>query len=208
MTGTEPRDHYFKPAYDSKGRFMSYWHQAAELISLAPGKILEVGVGNGFLSSYLRSRGAAVTTVDIDPALSPDVTASVLRLPFPPGSFDAVGCFEVLEHLPYEDFPEALAEIRRVSSAFAVISLPDHTPVYRFDVELPLLGEFRRLIPHPFPRLKPHVFDGTHYWLIGKAQYPLSRVSAEIERAGFIIRRSYRVFEFYGHRFFVLEKVK
>lgn len=198
--------HYLDGSYDHKGRFASYWHQADELRAFSPKKSLEIGVGNGFLSGYLRSRGLDVTTLDVDPALKPDVTGSVLSMPFSDGSFDAVGCFEVLEHLPYDDFPKALSEILRVCSAGAVISVPDHTPVYRLDIELPLIGEIRRLIPHPCPRLKPHEFDGTHYWMIGAAQYPLSRIKADIAASGFKLEKTYRVFEFYGHRFFVLKK--
>lgn len=199
--------HYLKPDYDTKGRFISYWHQASELLSLGPRKVLEIGVGNGFLSVYLRRRGLEVTTLDVDSSLKPDVTGSVLSLPLPDVSFDAVGCFEVLEHLPYEDFHKALSEIRRVCSGQAVLSVPDHTPVYRLDVELPLFGEIKRLLPHPFPRLEPHVFDGTHYWVIGKEQYPLARIEADIAGAGFKILKTYRVFEFYGHRFFVLQRL-
>lgn len=207
MDGTEPRDHYFRPDYDTKGRFACYWHQADELLSPRPGKVLEIGVGNGFLSSYLRRMGVEVTTLDVDPALAPDVTASVLAMPLPDASFDAVGCFEVLEHLPYEDMPKALSEIRRVTRGKAVLSVPDHSPAYRFNVELPLLGEIKRLLQHPFPRPASHAFDGTHYWVVGAAQYPLSRVSGDIERSGFRLLKTYRPFEFYGHRFFVLEKV-
>lgn len=206
MDGREPSSHYFEPGYDTKERFVSYWHQASELLAANPEKILEIGVGNGFLSSYLRRRGADVTTLDIDPALSPDVTGSVLGMPFPDAAFDAVGCFEVLEHLPYEDFPKAMSELRRVTKGVAVISVPDHSPAYRFNVELPLFGEIKRLFPHPFPRPVPHVFDGTHYWVLGKSQYPLARVSADMEKAGFRIARTFRPFEFYGHRFFVLKK--
>lgn len=176
------------------------------MLALKPGNILEVGIGNGFLSGYLRMRGLEVATLDIDPGLKPDVTGSVLNIPLGDAAFDVVGCFEVLEHLPYGDFPRALAEIRRVSRKSVVLSLPDHSAVYRLDIELPLLGEIRRLVPHPFPRPAPHVFDGTHYWVIGKAQYPLSRIEADIKDVGFKIGRTYRVFEFYGHRFFVLHK--
>ena len=206
MDGREATAHYFEEDYDSKSRFISYWHQANEISALKPGNVLEVGIGNGFLSDYLKKRGLKVTTLDIDPGLKPDLTGSVLDIPIGDVSFDVVGCFEVLEHLPYEKFPRALAEIRRVSRKSAVLSLPDHSAVYRLDIELPRLGEIRRLIPHPFPRPVPHVFDGTHYWVIGKAQYPLPRIEAEIKAAGFEIERTYRVFEFYGHRFFVLQK--
>ena len=85
-----------------------------------------------------------MTTLDIDPALKPDITGSVLSIPLGDKAFDAVGCFEVLEHLPYEEFPKALSEIRRVCSGRAVLSVPDHTPIYRFNIELPLIGRKRR----------------------------------------------------------------
>lgn len=206
MDGREAADHYRGPDYDTKSRFISYWHQAHELLALKPENVLEIGMGNGFLSGYLRKWGQSITTLDVDPDLKPDVTGSVLKLPFADGTFDVVACFEVLEHLPYEDFSKALSEIWRVSRRGAVLSVPDHSAVYRVDIELPLFGEIRKLVPHPFPRAVPHVFDGVHYWVIGKAEYPLSRIGTDIRAAGFEVSKTYRVFEFYGHRFFVLKK--
>ena len=43
------QDHYFDKDYDSEGRLISYWHQTNEAFSLSPEKILEVGIGNGFV---------------------------------------------------------------------------------------------------------------------------------------------------------------
>jgi len=108
-------DHYFKPSYDSKGRFISYWHQINELIKLKPTSILEIGIGNGLVANYLKQRGYNLTTMDIDPRLNPDKVGSVTNIPFPDESFEVVACFEVLEHLPYEQFSKALSEIHRVS---------------------------------------------------------------------------------------------
>ena len=206
MNQPEPADHYFLESYDTKGRFISYWHQINELVSLKAEKVLEVGIGNGFVSRYLRDRCVNITTLDVVPELKPDVSGSVLSMPFDDGAFDAVACCEVLEHLPYSDFQVALAEIWRVSRAHAVLSFPDHSAVYRFDVELPWFGEIKKLIPHPFPRAARHEYDSVHYWIIGKAQYPLGKIEADIKKAGFKIRKTYRVFEFYSHRFFVLDK--
>lgn len=50
-------------------------------------------------------------------------------------------------------------------------------------------------------------FDGEHYWEIGKARYPSSKIINDIQRAGFKIVRTYRVFEHPYHRFFISRKV-
>ena len=69
-----------------------------------------------------------VTTVDIDPALGPDVVGSVTRLPFDDDAFDVALCCEVLEHLPWDEAEAALQEVSRVVSRGAVVSVPDVTP--------------------------------------------------------------------------------
>lgn len=206
MNPPESSGHYFNESYDTKERFISYWHQIDEIVALKPGNVIEVGIGNGFLTGYLRKRGVNITALDIVSELNPDVSGSVLSMPFADRTFDVVACYEVLEHLPYGDFMRALAEILRVSRRHVVLSVPDHTAVYRLDIELPRIGRIRKLIPHPFPRPPRHEFGGVHYWVIGKAQYPLAMIESDIRSAGFKIIKTYRVFEFYGHRFFVLEK--
>ena len=198
---------YFDIAYDSKERFCSYWHQINEIISLKPKKILEVGIGNGFVTRYLRDKELNVTTLDIAHDLRPDVAGSVLAIPFKNGSFDVIGCCEVLEHLPYNEFSKALKEIHRVSRKHVVLSLPDVTTVYRINIELPRIRPIKKLIPHPLHRPTQHTFDGEHYFEIGKIEYPLKKIEVDIEQSGFEILRSYRVFEFYYHRFFVLGKL-
>lgn len=206
-TKTEEQAQYFNIDYDHKGRFCSYWHQINEIISLNPAKVLEVGVGNGFVSRYVKDKGVNIITSDIDSRLKPNVVGSIMVLPFTNESFDIVVCFEVLEHLPYDNFSGALEEIYRVSDKYAILSLPDHTAVYRLYIELPRIKPIKKLIQHPFPRPIHHEFDGEHYWMIGKAQYPLTRIERDIERTGFKIIKTYRVFEFYGHRFFLLIKL-
>jgi len=198
--------HYFRREYDSKGRFISYWHQIDEILSLEPKSVLEVGIGNNLVANYLKWRGINITTIDIDERLNPDHVGSVLDMPFAGNSFEVVACYELLEHLPYEDIPKSLYEIHRVSGRYAVLSLPDSTRAYRLDIQIPKIGELKRLIS--LPRLRPpkHEFDGEHYWEIGKAGYPLQKVMDEMRSAGFEIKKTYRVFEVPYHRFFVLAK--
>jgi hypothetical protein len=45
--------HYLK-SYDTKGRFISYWHQIDEIFKLSPENVLEIGIGNRFVSDYLK----------------------------------------------------------------------------------------------------------------------------------------------------------
>jgi len=50
--------------------------------------------------------------------------------------------------------------------------------------------------------------ENKHYWEIGKVGYPLSKITKDIERAGFNITKTYRIFENPYHRFFILRKEK
>ncbi|OHE59528.1 MAG: methyltransferase type 11, partial [Thermodesulfovibrio sp. RBG_19FT_COMBO_42_12] len=141
--------HYFSKSYDSKKRFCSYWHQINEIIILNPKKTLEIGIGNSFVSVYLKDRKINVITLDIDKRLNPDVVGSVLDLPFADNSFDVVASYELLEHHPYENFNKALFEIFRVSNSYAILSLPDVERAYRINVQIPKLGEVKKLIALP-----------------------------------------------------------
>jgi len=200
-------NHYFVNSYDSKGRFISYWYQINEIIKLNPKKVLEIGIGNGFVSKYLKERKVNVLTLDVDKRLNPDMVGSVLNIPFSDESFDLIACYEVLEHIEYKNINKALSEIFRVSKSYAILSLPDASRVYRVYQKKKKIGVFKRLIS--LPRLKNpiHKFDGEHYWEIGKDGYPLSKITKDIERAGFIIKKVYRIFENPYHRFFMLKKV-
>lgn len=197
---------YFSSEYDSKERFCSYWHQINEVVSLNPKKVLEIGIGNRFVTKYLQAKKINITTIDVAHSLQPDIVGSVLAIPFYDESFDVVACYQLLEHLPYRNFQKALREIFRVSQRHVTLSLPDVTTVYRFNIELPRTRPIKKLISHPFPRSSVHNFDGEHYWLIGKTSYPLKKIIHDINEAGFQILKTYRVFEWYYHRFFILRK--
>ena len=197
-------NHYFNKFYDTKERFISYWHQINEITSLGSNRVL--GIGNGFVFKYLKERKIKMTTLDIGERLNPDVVGSVLRLPFSNESFGVVACYEVLEHLPYEDFPKALIEIHRVSNSYAVLSVPDSTRVYRLDIQIPKIGELRKLIQLPRLRAPEQEFDGQYYWEIGKDELTLQKIMGKIHDADFELKKTYRIFEMPWHRFFVVEK--
>lgn len=201
-------EHYYRPSYDSKERFISYWYQINEIIKFKPESILEIGIGNKFVSNYLKDRGFKITTLDIDKRLNPDVVSSILSIPFSSESFDVVACYEVLEHLPYHNFNKALTEMHRVCINYTILSLPDVNRIYRLDIQIPRIGEIKKLIP--LPRVKKLVpkFNGQHHWEIGLRDYSLEKILLEIQKIGFEIKKTYRIFEFPYHRFFILTKGK
>ncbi len=209
---------YWGDSYDKKEQFISYWHQINEVLTLEPHKLLEVGVGQGFVSRYLIEKGIEVTTIDIDERLNPDYVGSVTCMPFADNYFEAVLCCEVLEHLPFEELRSALSEISRVTSKHAIISLPDSSYYFGVCLQLFLFGEFRKLISLPWGGLRDRAktllsrkqkragLEGVHYWEIGKAGLSLHRLICVFDSAGFSLKKNYRVFENPYHRFFILEK--
>jgi ubiquinone/menaquinone biosynthesis C-methylase UbiE len=200
-------DHYYIDSYDSKARFCSYWHQINEIIKLRANKILEIGIGNGFVSEYLKKRKLNVITIDIDQHLQPDIVGNIVKLPFKSNYFDSLICYEVLEHLPYVNFHDALLEINRVTNKFVTLSLPDINPTLRCFIKFPKFNEIRICIPIKRFITSIHKNGGDHYWEIGKKGYSLNKIIADIRSAGFKIEKTYRVFENPYHRFFLLNKI-
>lgn len=159
------------------------------------------------MAHYLKTRGFRVLTLDIDRHLAPDVVGSVHAIPFADSAFDLVACFEVLEHLPYEEVTgSALKELFRVSRRWVVISVPDRSRVWPFSFHIPKIGDKRVLLPVPrMHRLAPRT-GGQHYWEIGESNCSLRRFAKDLAAAGFVIWGTYRVFEMPYHRFFVMEE--
>ena len=212
MRGTEKntlapqseKSSYFEPDYLTSERMSAYSYQFSEVINLRPQSVLEIGIGNGLLSFLLRQSGLDVTTLDFDSMLEPDIIASVTDIPCPDNSYDVVACFEVLEHLPFEQFGKAMEELKRVTKSHAIISLPDSRLVCKFHI--PIIAR-KLLFEFPSFTLPEHKFDGQHYWEINKKGYPLRKILGIIQEAGFSITKTYRIWEFSYNRIFVLEKI-
>lgn len=89
-------------------------------------RVLEIGFGEGFGAAYLAEAAAEVIGIDAAPGNIPRAQAKYARgnlqflqmegarLDFPDQSFDVVGSFQVIEHIPEPQLPDYLTEIRRV----------------------------------------------------------------------------------------------
>lgn len=199
------RSDYFTSAYNSPGRFAGYACQINEILALRPKRILEIGIGNGIVSYFLGQAGLSVTTFDYDEQLEPDIVGSVTAIPITDSSYDMVACFQVLEHLPFDSFLPVLKEIHRVTSGYAVISLPDVRPYLQCSFHLPILGDFGLFLELP-RRCSRMSNNPQHYWEINARGYSLPKVLSSIRQAGFSVLKTYRLRMFSHHRVFVLQK--
>lgn len=201
-----PKEHYFKD-YDTKERWMSYWHQINEVLKTNPETVLEIGIGNEIVTNYLKNQGIMVITADIDKSLKPDYVCSVTELSnyFKENSFDTILCAEVLEHIPFEYFEKSLREMQKVARNYVIMSLPHFGIKLRLSLKIPLIKEKNILIKLPYR--KEHKFDGGHYWEIGKRGHSLNRILSVISKF-FEVEKNYLVPENLYHMFFILRIIK
>jgi SAM-dependent methyltransferase len=76
------------------------------------GQMLEIGPGPGAATEWLRGRIGKLTAIEVDEAAAAQmaaryagtnvevVTGSATELPYPDDSYDSVGCFTMLHHVP------------------------------------------------------------------------------------------------------------
>jgi SAM-dependent methyltransferase len=98
------------------------------------GTVLDVGCATGFVVEALRELGLDAVGCDVSryavdhaaPGARGHVQVGDLLagLPWPDASFDLVSVLETLEHLPPEQVPAALAELRRVCAGFVYATIP------------------------------------------------------------------------------------
>ena len=125
-------------------------------------RVLDLGAGGGLLSETLAAKGLSVVALDpsvasLHAGMAHGTAASLVggtgeRLPFADGSFDAVLCMEVLEHVddPGTVVGEAARVLRR--GGVFIFSGPNRTLVSRIGVVL-IAQDLLGVVPR-----------GTHQW--------------------------------------------
>lgn len=188
-------EHYDFERYDDLERWISYWYQIRATLRLKPRTVLEIGSGSGVFRSYLQNAGIDIRSMDIDATRRPEYVADVARLDetLPPGLvFDAICAFQVLEHLPFQEFERCLEGIAR-RGRHALISLP-----YRgLRVRIALWwGDRAFSLGHKF--LMPWRYRPCpeHHWELGKG-YSARRITKilttyfEVLERGFVKENPY-----------------
>lgn len=198
------KSHYAFGRYGFEGRFVSYYWQLKEVLDLRPQSVLEVGVGDKVFGNFLKDNtGVVYTSVDIAGDLKPDVIGSILALPFNDQSVDIACAFEVLEHLPFDQFDKAVAELVRVARTHVVISVPHFGPILSFSLKIPFIPRIRLALKLSYP--KPHIFNGQHHWELGKQGYPVSLIRQRLATHGVVVK-DFVPFNSEYHHFFILKK--
>ena len=102
--------------------------------------VLAVGCGPDPMQEW-RDRGYEVVRLDADPAVAPDIVASMTSLG-EIGPFDVVYCSHALEHIYPHEVPTALAEFHRVlvSGGIAMVVVPDLPDIAPTDDVIPGMG--------------------------------------------------------------------
>jgi SAM-dependent methyltransferase len=198
------KSHYQLNKYSNPERWASYFYQIKEVLNLNPKSILEIGVGDKVFGEYIKNNtNLLYKSMDLADDLQPDIVGNVSNIPFAGGSFDVVCAFEVLEHLPFDQFEKSLEELKRVSNKHIVISLPHFGPPVKFMIKIPFLPELKFAFKIPF--YKKHIFSGEHYWEIGKKGYSPSFIKSVTMKHCKVLKE-FVPFENQYHHFYVLEK--
>lgn len=215
-----PRDippaYYDFSHYVTTERMITYWHQINEILSRAPGEILEIGIGNGIVSAILKRYGIQTTTADINESLHPDEVVGVTELDtrFEQDRFPMALCARVLQHLPFADFPRALDQLRHVTAKHLLLTLPVET--MRIYFRFRRTGGRPRTLSIPFPVLAKRILqragsqstdsDSQNFWKINQTRETSMANVRRVIQKPFLIEKAFQVPEDMSHAFFVLRK--
>ncbi len=140
-----------------------------------------------------------------------DIHADVRELPLQDGSFDVVCCFEVLEHIPYDDFLLAVSRGFAKARKCFIFSVPDVK--YVLAVHLRFEIGTRNLIDRPLRVVLPRLYrrklgsHPEHHWEIGRSGFPLSRILRDLSTIPDVRRIEHnRSVSTNSIRFFVLKR--
>lgn len=134
--GRDPLDRMGLSGYERYDRDTSNANAAAYMVwkNFAVRTTLDVGCATGFVVEGLRELGMDATGSDVSQYAIEHAALGAQghlvwgdltdRLPFKTGQFDLVSALEVLEHLPPDVVPRALAELRRVTRQYLVCTIP------------------------------------------------------------------------------------
>jgi SAM-dependent methyltransferase len=106
---TPDPDWEYYPTYLAKLEAVRKWLETAARAD----RVLDAGCGEGILVEEFAGR-LAIEGIDANYSSARVKSGSVTALPYGEATFDRAMCLDVLEHLTFEEQPQALAELFRV----------------------------------------------------------------------------------------------
>lgn len=208
-------DHYLFSKYVKSDRWMSYYHQidsiqhVSKLLEKDKLSILEIGMGDGTVSTLLKKLGHNVITVDIDENLKPDFVSSLpeLKLKKMRIKYDCVACFEVLEHLKFSDLEKSFKRIKQIANIIAM-SIPHKGLTLSVSLKFWLYKAKIFYLSLPLYRFINHRFNGEHYWELGTKEVSMINFRDITRKSGWEILKDFRIPENPYHHFFILRVEK
>ncbi len=170
--------------YDDKGKWELYFIEKELVIKYVekPSNILEIGIGNKFLSDYLKKKGYKLTTCDFNKNLNPDIISDIRDMSKIKAKYEMILAFEVLEHFPFGDLDKALKEVSRLLNDNGI-----------FIIEVPKV---------PLPLSMKVLYNNQHYWELGKLGHSKRRFNKHLKRFFNILES----FNTRTERFYVMKK--
>ncbi len=198
---------YYWESLNNFRNFVSYQNQITEIYATNPKTVLEIGIGNKLIYNHLKEIGIKIISLDINKNLNPDCVGDIRKLPFKNNSFDTVCAFEVLEHIPFEDFEKSLKELKRVSKKSIVISIPVIRKGIEFYLWLPKIhGIYFYLdIPYFLKQKKTITDKEGHYWEVNRIGFSKKRILKIVSKY-FIVKKEFTPKFNKYHWFLVLKK--
>ena len=174
---------------EAKYHWEFYWYQQKlmeNLVSPGEDRVLELGVGSGFAANYGRSKGWDITTLDIDEEKKPDIVANIVTYDFEQ-RYDHIMAFEILEHIPYEQFERIVRKLPKFVNKYAFISLPRNERIaFKLDLKLPRF----RPVSYEWRILKKSITTKAHHWEMDYGEHTVERVEALFAESGLRIVRT------------------
>ncbi len=200
---------------------------------LGGGKILEVGPGAKYLWMLLKEIGYTDTiTLDAQEYFEPDILGDIRELDENKyvSRFDLIACFQLLEHMPYDDFKRVLRKFHVMTQKYVFISVPfvgRHIYVdfqflkrlfnfvlYKlnkqkyFDVKKGTVFTIpHRNLPNREYReeFKKEFPFAIHFWEIGRNRLTKNKFLGDVEKEGFLVKKTFHN-KLYPYHFFVLAR--